>query len=52
MFTGKGNNLPDMLPMAVPPSITVVARNSSTPTCFSATYTSATTSTANLLKAR
>ena len=40
VFTGKGDNLPDLLPMAVPPSITVVARNSSTDTCFSAIYSS------------
>ncbi len=52
VFTGKGNNLPDLLPMTLPPSITVVARNSSTGTCFSATYASATTSTATLLKAK
>jgi hypothetical protein len=52
VFTGKGDNLPDALPMAVPSSILVVARNSSTPTCFSAEYSTATTSTANLLKAR
>jgi CSLREA domain-containing protein len=53
VFTGKGDNLPDPLPItSVPPSITVVARNSSTATCFSAVYSSATTNTANLLKAR
>lgn len=53
VFTGKGDDLPDPLPIAsLPPSITVVARNSSTSTCFSATYASATTNTANLLKAR
>lgn len=52
VFTGKGDNLPDPLPMPVASSITVVARNSSTPTCFSATYSSAKTNTANLLKAR
>lgn len=52
VFTGKGDNLPDPLPMSVPPSITVVARNSSTSTCFSAVYSRATTNTANLLKAR
>jgi len=52
VFTGKGNDLPDLLPMTLPPSITVVARNSSTGTCFSATYSSAKTSTATLLKAK
>lgn len=53
VFSGKGDNLPDPLPIApLPPSITMVARNSSTATCFSATYSSATTNTANLLKAR
>ena len=51
VFTAKGDNLPDPLPMAAASSITVVARNGSTPTCFSATYSTA-TSTANQLKAR
>jgi CSLREA domain-containing protein len=52
-FTGKGDNLPDPLPIpSIPPSITVVARNSSTSTCFSATYTSATSNTPTQLKAR
>lgn len=52
-FTGKGDDLPDPLPIAsLPPSITVVARNSSAATCFSATYASATSNTATLLKAR
>jgi hypothetical protein len=53
VFTGKGDNLPDPLPMTpIPPSITVVARNSSTDTCFSAVYSAATKNTPNLLKAR
>jgi CSLREA domain-containing protein len=41
-FGGKGDNLPDPLPMTpVPPVVTVVARNSSTTTCFSAVYSAA-----------
>jgi hypothetical protein len=51
-FTGKGNNLPDPLPMAsVPPSVTVVVRNSSTPTCFSAEYFTAKKNAANAFTA-
>jgi len=53
VFTGKGDNLPDPLPItSIPPRITVVARNGNTDTCFSAVYSAARTNTANLLKAR
>lgn len=51
-FIGKGDNLPDPLPLSsVPPNVTVIARNNSTATCFSATYTTAKKNLANTLQA-
>lgn len=51
-FIGKGDNLPDPLPLSsLPPDVTVVARNSSTATCFSATYSTAKKHLANVLQA-
>lgn len=51
-FIGKGDNLPDPLPLSsVPPNVTVIARNSSTATCFSATYSTAKKNLPNVLQA-
>jgi CSLREA domain-containing protein len=51
-FIGKGDNLPDPLPLSsIPLDVTVVARNSSTATCFSATYLTAKKNLANVLQA-
>ena len=51
-FKGKGDSLPDPLPMpSLPPDIVVVVRNSSTPTCFSATYSTAKKNLVNQLQA-
>jgi CSLREA domain-containing protein len=51
-FIGKGDNLPDPLPLSsIPPNVTVVARNNSTATCFSATYSTAKKNLANVLQA-
>jgi len=51
-FIGKGDNLPDPLPLSsLPPDVTVVARNSSTATCFSATYSTAKKNLPNVLQA-
>lgn len=51
-FSGKGDNLPDPLPLSsVPPNVTVVAKNSSTAVCFSATYSTAKKNLANVLQA-
>ena len=51
-FIGKGDNLPDPLPWSsVPPNATVVARNNSTATCFSASYSTAKKNLANVLQA-
>lgn len=51
-FIGKGDNLPDPLPLsAVPPNVAVVARNNSTATCFSAAYSTAKKNLTNVLQA-
>lgn len=50
-FIGKGDNLPDPLPLSsVPPDVTVVARNGSTPLCFRASYAAAKKNLANTLQ--
>lgn len=52
MFLGKGDNLPDVLPLTpVPPDVTVATRNSGTATCFSAVYSTAKKNEPNLFKA-
>lgn len=50
LFKGKGTALPDPLPLAVP--VTVQAVNSSTGSCWTATFSSATTSDGNQFKAK
>jgi CSLREA domain-containing protein len=52
LFLGKGDNLPDLLPLGpVPPEVTVATRNSGSATCFSAVYPTAKKNEPDLFKA-